>query len=62
MIMITHQAHPAGVDRVGRGGPGGWDGAGGDVLCWMVLWLTIFEPNGLCWFGVKNAREVVSRW
>jgi hypothetical protein len=36
-------------------GPGGWDGAGGDVVCWAE---SGFKPNGLCRFGVKNAREV----
>jgi hypothetical protein len=30
--------------------PGGWDGAGGDVPCWTVPWLTVFEASCLCRF------------
>jgi hypothetical protein len=57
--------------RAGRGGPSGPGGAGwgrgegmgrGDVPCWTVPWLTVFEPNGLCRFRIKNACGVVSRW
>ena len=49
------QGWQRGVGGWGRVGQGGWDGAGGDVVCWAE---SGFKPNGLCRFGVKNARGV----
>ena len=54
---------PRARSRRGRGGVGGgagWGrlgpgGAGGDVVCWAE---SGSKPNGLCRFGVKNARGV----
>ena len=54
---------PRARSRRGRGGVGGgagWGrvgpgGAGGDVVCWVE---SGSKPNGLCPFGVKNARGV----
>jgi hypothetical protein len=37
----------------------GLGGGGRDVPWWTVA---VFEPNGLCRFGVKNTHGVVSRW
>jgi hypothetical protein len=50
-----------GAGRVSRAGRAGRAGMGRVEPGCTVQWLTIFDPKGLCRFGVKNARGVVSR-